>query len=400
MDEIKDPRKALARRIKRHVTSQEHTFFAVVQPGFEQAACNELQTLGIDSLLTITEGGIEFKGRLNDCYLVNISSRTIIRIIMRIDGFKATDFTHYKKKLLAIPWELYIKPETHIKSSITSRHSRLYHTGRLEEDLKAALRERLKTHGPEPALHEEGQSQAVYVRFMDDRCTISLDATGEPLYKRGHKTHATAASLRETTAALILLEAHFMNYPVVVDPMCGSGTFGIEALEMAAGLVPGRDRTFAFMCWPAFSKKSFNYLIKNQIQQQKTLQDIKVFMSDTNDDSVKTALHNCSTAGISNLCQPVRHDFFSDVLPGTTPEKPALMVLNPPYGKRLENENIKKLYRKIGEMIRNNYPRWGYAIICPGLEVEKALSLSHDRKILFMNGGIKVSVIIKDAPDL
>lgn len=397
MDEVKDPQKALDRRIKRHVTSQEHTFFAVVQPGFEQTAAKELDSLGIKSPLEITEGGIEFSGTLNDCYRINIASRTITRLIMRIGHFKTTNFINFKKRLLSLPWEFYIKPETHIETTITSRHSRLYHTGRLEEELKSAIEKRLIEHGIRPRSVGKEHSQLVFIRLKDDRCAVSIDSSGEPLYKRGYKVYSTAASLRETTAALILLEAQCMKYPVIVDPMCGSGTFGIEASEMAAGLLPGRGRHFSFMDWPAFREKSFLSLLKKEKEQRPDTPDIKVFMSDIHNESVKTARLNCTNAGIPDSCQLIQHDFFSGIIPGTEPEKPALMVLNPPYGKRLTQKNIETFYRKIGGIMRKNYHNWGYAIICPGLEMEKILSLHYDRKVLFMNGGIKVSVIIRDA---
>lgn len=397
MDEVKDPQKALERRVKRHVTSQEHTFFAVVQPGFEHTAQSELESLGIDCPMEITEGGLEFSCGLDTCYLINAVSRTIIRVIMRIARFKATDFDRFKNKLLSVPWELYITPGIAIETSITSRHSRLYHTGRLEEDLKAALSERLQTHGLAPALTVDHSVQTVYVRFKDDRCTISLDASGEALYKRGYKTYSTTATLRETTASLILHEARFKEYPQIIDPMCGSGTFGIETLSMIHGFLPGKDRSFAFMQWPAFRENNFRYLINKYAEQQRETSGINVFMYDASEDSIKAARLNCLQAGVADFCEPLQHDFFTGDLPGADKNKAALTLINPPYGKRLKHDSIKKLYRKIGETLQNSYPRWGYAVICPGLELEKALSLPYNRKVLFMNGGIRVSVIIKDA---
>ena len=393
-----DPRRGLERRIKRHVISQVHLFFAIVQPGFEKTAAAELQTLGIQSINALSEGGIEFEASLEDCYRLNASARTVTRFIMRIITFKADTFSRFREKIAALPWEFYLYPDSPVRSSITTKKSRLYHSGRLDQELRLGIRERLERHGAPSASPDNAKEQQVFVRLISDRCTISIDTSGQPLYKRGSKPHATQASLRETTAALIMQNAQFHRYDTIIDPMCGSGTFGIEAMEQILRIPPGRNRPYPFMAWPAFRERAFHHIMKTLCAGIVPVRNATatVIMSDIDHDAVKTAQRNCDTAGLSGLCSPFVHDFFRQPLTGIA-DNNALIVLNPPYGKRLKRKGIEGMYRNIGKAVRTWYGRCGYAIITPGLKYEKILSLPYDRKILFMNGGIRVAVIIRDS---
>jgi putative N6-adenine-specific DNA methylase len=237
----------------------------------------------------------------------------------------------------------------------------------------------------------------VFVRLEKDICTVSLDSSGELLYRRGKKRLVTEAPLRETLAALILREASLRNYDLLLDPMCGSGTFSLEAATLSRGIAPCMDRSFSFMKWPVFSEGAWRHM-KNDIEaeREKTSWPLSILASDNNAGAIRVAEDNIKTAGLSEIIPCQRRDFFTDII--DIPEgKKCLIVMNPPYGGRLKINDTAALYRSVGNTIRRHYRRCGYAIIAPGLEAEKALGLSHDRKITFMNGGIPVAVIFRDA---
>jgi putative N6-adenine-specific DNA methylase len=391
-------KKALERRIKQHVIAREHRFFAVVQPGFEDIAGDEIREILPGVPPAVVRGGVEFSAKLEACYRVNLCSRTATRVIMRIADFKATYFTRFRRKAQSLPWELYLQ-RGDVRFNITSRHSRLYHTGRIEEELAGAVAARLKEYGIEAERNVVGDdipAQEIFARFEDDICTLSLDSSGTALYRRGYKTSAVEAPLRETTAAAILRAARSERYDMILDPMCGSGTFGIEAALVFSGRCPGVKRGFAFQRWPAFHRPAYDYITRGLTSAETAPPRGKVYCSDIDAAAAATAKDNADRAGLGAVIAVGQGDFLKGDIP-LPPAAKTLLVLNPPYGVRIgDAAKTAALYRRIGAAVRRGYGQCGYAIIVPGLETEKALSLRYDRKILFVHGGIKVAVIIRD----
>jgi len=395
--------KALQRRVKDHVIGSRHEFFAVLQPGFEEASGRELLDLGIGDCRSPAAGGIAFSGKLSDAYRVNLGSGTISRLLLRLSSFNAADFLGFNRKMAALPWELYLKDGTRVACTISAGRSRLWHSGRLEEESLKAIRARLAFYGRQVLpLAGTGQGagatlQTVFVRIERDRCQVSLDSSGELLYKRGYDKHSAEAPLRETLACAILKSAAVERYDVLLDPFCGSGTFGLEAGLIFSGRPPNLRRSFAFQDWPAFRPAAFAHLKEELIVQFKGRNppgEKKIFCSDIAAKAVRTTARNLQVMGLGSSLQ-VRHgDFFQLPRPSADPAG-TLLVLNPPYGERLgSRDDSRTLFRRIGAKIRRDFSGCGYAVIVPGLELEKVLSLPYDKKILFRNGGIPVSLLI------
>ena len=385
--------------MKQHVTGKEHDFFAIVQPGFEDTAQRELAGLGITAFGDPVEGGIAFRTRLDGCFRVNLCSRTVSRVIMRLCRFRAERFNSLRSHAADFPWELHVKNGTALNFEVTAIKSRLYHKEGIEREFRKGIASRLGDFGIEAGsghVAGEGRVQKIFVRFDDNICQVSLDTSGELLYRRGIKTGTAAAPMRETLAASILLEAGLPGYDLLIDPMCGSGTFSIEALGILLKKPPGSGRDFAFMNWPSYRPRSFDHMKKklDEAGGDGAGKKILVLASDISPENMEIAEGNLARSGTAVHAETAVRDFFRDMVP-VPPRQKALIVLNPPYGGRLKGINLNTLYRKIGETIRNAYPASGYAVISPSLEYEKIMSLSYDKKILFRNGGIKVAVIIK-----
>jgi len=388
---------ALARRVKQHIKGRSHRFFAVCHPGFEETSRLELESLGIKEILEVTTGGILFKGKIEDCYRVNLMARTVTRLLLRVTSFNVLNFSTLKDLIAEIPWELYLNPETSFSFSITARKSRLYHTDRVEEEVRSGLAERLRQFSKPVKGRETGPRQQIFIRLYRDRCTVSLDSSGELLYRRGQRVNVNEAPLRETRAAAILQAAHFLKYESIIDPMCGSGTFTIEGADMARGKAAGASRNFTFEQWPVFSRPAFLHLKKSIAETvDSTVKLPQFFASDIDEKSLEAAQENLSRANLGEKVSITQKDFFE---PETDRDfkLPSLILLNPPYGKRLETGNVEGLYRRIGTMISSHYKDYGFAIIVPGPEAEKALGCAFDRKITFKQGGIPVALLIKDA---
>jgi putative N6-adenine-specific DNA methylase len=387
----------IERRVRQHVYAAEHDFFVIVQPGFEKTLVNELTSLGIAGPFEIVEGGVSFRCTVKDVWKIHSGSRCATRVLMRLAHFKSIYFEKFFDRMSDIPWELHLTPVIPVDMSISCTHSRLYHTDRLKTESMNAIKKRLESaYGAKRGLIE-GDGQKIFIRFVDDLCTVSLDCTGEPLYRRGFRTFVEEAPLRETLAALMLHEVNVGNYEGLLDPMCGSGIIPIEGAMMAQGILPGSRRKFAFEWWPGHSEKGFAHDARTLAQ---TLRDrartLKIFASDIDENAVATIQKNLEQSGLTDSISVQTRDFFA--LDASEYPQKLLLAMNPPYGERLGAKgNILAFYRRIGEKVSGEFPRAGFAIIVPGPEAEKALSLEYERKILFMNGGIKVALLMRDA---
>jgi len=387
----------LKRRIKQHVIGKDHVFFASVQPGFEKTISRELQTSGLNVSSEFIEGGVEFTGALDDCFAACISSRTASRVMMRLASFKSHDFYELERSIRAFPWEIYLNPENPVCFNISSKKSMIYHTGKLQEIFEREIPSAFKCCN-NSSIEEEGSSpQTLFIRNFRDVCTVSIDASGEFLYKRGMRRFTGIAPLRETLAALILLEAGIDEYEQVIDPMCGAGTFSIEAAAIFSRTLPNPERMFPFMNWPSFKERNYLYLKKKLVEKQKPqyLKEKIIITSDIDPETVKLARSNIPET-FREIIAPETADFFiltRDIIK----EKKTLVVLNPPYGKRIREKDTISTYKNIGMKLKSDFNNCGYAVIAPGIEAEQALALDYERKIPFMNGGIRAAVLFRDA---
>ncbi|HPS56746.1 MAG TPA: hypothetical protein PK514_01445 [Spirochaetota bacterium] len=391
MDNITD--KGLHRRVKLHVSAKEHVFFAIVQPGFEHTLASEMMSAGLKVRPELIEGGVEFSGRIDDLFRACLMLRGASRIVMRLGTFRSAQFHQLEKDVSDFPWELFLPCGCRPVFRTTASKSMIWHTDKLEGIISSKIAERMSLHSkPEsfsatpPAI-----TQTLIIRNHKDRCSISLDASKALLHKRCGEKFISTAPLRETTAALILMEAGIGNYDVLVDPMCGSGTFSVEAAGIFSGALPSADREFPFFAWPCFRRNHFEYMKKTLGGELKSLSGKSVITGDIDPKAVDIAKRNVPVY-LSDFIKPVVQDFFS-LKSDSAEEKRVLVVLNPPYGKRIDQGNTALLYRQIGEKLQGDFPHCGYAVIVPGTEAEQAFNCRYDRKVLFMNGGIRVAVL-------
>jgi len=397
--------KALARRVKDHVLGSSHDFFAVVHPGFEATAQAELRELGISSPRIAGSGGVAFSGRLEDAWRVNLGAGTVSRLLMRLGEFKATGFGEFRAKLAAVPWELHLAEAARVAFSTQSGRSRLWHEGKLDEEAARAVAERLAAYGRRAQFSarnagDAADGQTIYLRVEENRCQVSLDTSGLLLYRRGRGKFVEQAPLRETLACSVLHAAAIENYRVLIDPFCGSGTFALEAGAIFSGRPVNLDRDFAFQGWPAFKPARFQHLkaeTEKEFRERMPRGNRKIYSSDIDAKAADTAKRNLELAGLAAITEVDQADFFHLHAPACDPAS-VLLVMNPPYGVRQEQDNdTAALYRRIGEKVRRDYAGCGFAIIVPGLELEKALGLPHEKKILFRNGGIPVALLIHNS---
>ena len=381
---------SLDKRIKRRIIGRRHDFFAVTLPGFEKLCVKELSALS-DTLKTLelTNGGVSFSGRLTDLFAAALHARTPVRLLMRLARFKATNFGQLEKHTRDIPWELYLPegiiPEFHI----AAHHSRLYHSGAIADHIAQAITARWSELGVDPA---PSRTQVLYIRLENDGVTFSLDGCGDPLYQRGLKPHTAKAPLRETTAAGILSIAGYRPDAPLIDPMCGSGTFSLEAAMMAKAIPPGLFRDFTFMKWPAFRPKQWDHVKKTAVEGIRRLETTLIRTSDA-DGQVVEKLQNCVRKNHLEDAIEVTHEDFFTLRPETNPSRKGLVVLNPPYGRRLlARGNTGHQYREIAAKLMSDFKGWQIALLVPRKRLARSLGLPL-RALPLQHGGLHLTLL-------
>jgi len=379
------------KRVKRRVTGRVHSFFAATAPGLETLCLSELQSLPLsEQQASVVSGGVAFSGRLHDLYLANLHLRTANRVLMRIAGFRAAGFGALEKKLAEIDWELFLPRNGSYRISVASSKSRLYHRGAVAQRVHDSITCRM---GTGEVLR--GPDVRIFVRSESDRFTVSLDSSGELLHKRGIKSRGGRAPIRETLASAVLKIAGYRPGRLLVDPMCGSGTFSLEAAMISRNMPAGWFREFAFEHWPAFSPGRWRHL-RREAETTLSHPGPCVFTSDLQESPVRLLESQLSKTGLLPSLVLATIDFF-DLVPDMIFQRlqegaecfaePGLIVLNPPYGRRLGSlSESRKLLAAIFEKIRKDFSGWDAALIVPRRMATKRMTAAFNRTPLFHGG--------------
>ncbi len=387
--------RAFYKRVRRHVTGRIREYYAVTAPGVENSCRQELINLCVDSSgLSVDAGGVTFAGRLVDCQRANLHLRTATRVLMRIEAFSATNLRRLEKKTGDISWELFLTAGHLPDVKVSSHRSRLYHTEAIARSIRDSIVRRLEGAGGPPL---PGFTQTLFVRAVDDRFTLSLDSSGEPLYKRGLKAGPARAPIRETLAAAMLMAAGYDPRRPLVDPLCGSGTFSLEAAMMAKQMAPGLKRAFAFMGWPAFSEGQWRFIKREAESKVKDLKQPLIFASDVDAEACEQLAVMIKGRGLSDAVSVVRKDFFqcgADQYGDGT----GLVAINPPYGIRIGSaKKADALFRNIGRHLAQRFKGWTVALIAPRPELARGLPFPA-RRVPLHHGGLKLNLVLGKIP--
>ncbi len=384
----------LSKRIKRHVVGRRRTYFVATAPGFEALCHRELSDLGLSiENPSVVEGGVEFSGQLQDCYQANLHLRTASRILLRIDKFKASGFRQLEKKVAGIPWEIYLAPAVLPNIHVTTKHCRLYHTDAIGQRIIDSIsRHDWKSEPAADGKKRASTELTIFVRGVDDRFTVSIDSSGDHLHKRGLKRHYGKAPIRETYAAAALLLAGYTPAEPLIDPMCGTGTFSLEAALMAKNMPPGWFREFAFMQWPSYNQKRWQYLKRQRKALFKNPHESMIYASDQ-DSAACGLLEKCTKKNhLSDVITVAQKNFF-DFMPGELTDQRGLVVINPPYGIRLGSiEKSTALFTSICDHLSRAYRHWKVVLVAPDRKLIKNMPFQLDVLPLF-HGGLKPSLM-------
>ncbi|HTO27951.1 MAG TPA: class I SAM-dependent RNA methyltransferase [Devosia sp.] len=354
--------------------------YLVATPGLEAPLCDEARAAGFDA--SMVDGGVAFMGLWPDVWRANLELRGATRVLARIDSFRAMHLAQLDKRARKLDWASVLRPDVPVKVEASCKRSRIYHAGAASQRVAKAIAEELGAPVADDA------EVRVMVRIEDDLVTISLDTTGESLHKRGFKEGVAKAPMRETMAAMFLRQCGFDGTQPVLDPMCGSGTFVLEAAEIALGLKPGRERSFAFEQLAGFDAVAWDRLRAPAPPRTTAL---RFHGSDRDAGAIRLARENAERAGVSELVHFEQHSIETLEPPGGPP---GLIIINPPYGTRIGNKSpLMGLYRTLGNVIRAKFPGWRVGIITTDKELAKATGLGLTlMEPTVLHGGLRVGL--------
>jgi putative N6-adenine-specific DNA methylase len=283
-----------------------------------------------------------------------------------------------------LPWTSFIHPGQPITARAVVRDSRLHFADTVQKKVELAVADALRgprRAGPRPP-REPAQ---VLVRVDGDRAHLSMDASGELLHRRGWRLETAKAPLRENLAAAVLRIAGFEGEEPLVDPMCGAGTFAIEAAGIALGHLPGAERDFDILRWPCIDARDF----VSASRRTPLKGSAPIFGFDRDSGAVETSVRNARRAHVSDRIRFAESDF----LRLEPPVDAGLLVANPPYGARVgAGAEATDLYRRMGRVLRERWAGWRVAFVLPDGPSGPAFGLDLERVTGFSNGGLRVGV--------
>jgi len=355
--------------------------------GLEDVLRDELISLGAENVET-GRRMVSFEGDLELMYKANLCCRTALRILKPIEKFTAYNPDELYDTVRDIDWRKYLTPESTFAIDSTVNSEDFPHSKFVTYRVKDGIVDHFRDLGEErPSVRLNGADLQLNVHIDSNRVTISIDSSGEPLSKRGYRDEQTEAPINEVLAAGIILKTGWRGDSNLADPMCGSGTFLIEAALIAANINPGIYRqSFAFEKWPDFDSELFESLYNDDSAERDF--DYKIYGGDIDPEAVKIARKNIKSAQVDDMieisCRPM-----SD---WTDNPEAGVLVMNPPYGRRLKPEDMEELYRGIGTNLKRNFPGWHAWIIGLNDENFDNIGLKPSTKIPMLNGSLECTL--------
>jgi putative N6-adenine-specific DNA methylase len=387
------------------------TWFAVVAPGLEEVARRELAALPETADVRGVDGGVEWRGPPTSGARANLWSRTVTRVLARVGNVDAREFGKLRRGLARLPWAAFVPAGATIAVRASASKCRLYHTGAIAESVLLGLGDAVrdvsaaaKTSPKEtdrdeddgdPSNAPRAPTTTIYVRGVGDKFTFSVDASGELLHRRGARTEVGAAPLRETLAAGVLALAEWTPAEALCDPMCGAGTIPIEAGLRALDRAPGLERAFATSRWPLFVERPEleRALLEEARARAATSapSGLTITGSDRDPKLVESARRNAARAGVEALVTFTCADLADARAPAAT----GLVVVNPPYGRRLgDPRRIDRAYRDLGRTLRARFAGWRAAVLVPARTPPTAPGLPVTARFPLTNGGLRVALVV------
>ena len=364
--------------------------FLVTLPGLEEFLAAEVREQGFKKPAVIS-GGVLIQGGWPEVWRANLVLRGASKVLARIGEFRAHHLAQLDKHARKFPWSDFLLPNHRVKVEVsTNKKSEIYHSGAAEQRFERAIAE---TFGAPIAARLEDADILIKVRIARNLVIISLETSGRALHKRGYKQALGKAPLRETIAAMTLRACGYKRTEPLLDPMCGSGTYVIEAAEMAGNLMAGRERNFAFEKLVSYDAAA----VKKMKDDWFTRDPAGHFYGFDKDAGViEAAKANAARAGVGNAC----HFAAQSLSKLQTPDgPPGLVMINPPYGERIGNKKaLSSLYREFGDVMQQRFTGWRVGLVTSDDVLAQSTKLPWSRvSAPIPHGGLKIKLYQTEA---
>lgn len=367
-----------------------HHFFAPCPRGLESVLVTELQQLGASSVQA-RNGGVQFQGGWDICYRANLQSRIASRVLWQVASQSYASEADVYKTAHALPWNEWFTPALTIRVNVAAIKCPLRSLDFVSLKIKDAVCDKFReVTGSRPSVDTVQPDIRIHGFFDAQKFTLYLDTSGDALFKRGLRQAAGEAPLRENLAAGILYLADWQPGIPLLDPMCGSGTFLLEAAQIALNIAPGSGRSFAFEKFREFDHTLWHTLKEAALAQQKPKILQPIFGSDLYGDALADARANLSAAGFSAVVTLKQ----ANMLEVSAPAPTGVLVTNPPYGVRIgEQQQLAELYPKLGDILKKKFSGWNAYILTADPMLPKLIRLTASRRTPLFNGALECRLL-------
>ncbi len=357
--------------------------------GLEEILAEELKALGAEDI-QLLKRAVGFKGNKNLMYAANHWCRTALRILLPVHEFDVTNEQDLYDKIISINWQEYIDVKDTLAIDAVVNNSELNHSKFVAQKAKDAIVDQFRNrHGARPSVDTENPSLRINLHIESNHCTVSLDSSSIPLFKRGYRRMTGGAPMNEVLAAGLILLSGWKKDCNFIDPMCGSGTLLIEAALIANNIAPGNYRNdYGFMKWKDYEPELWNKIVKDSYSEQ-TEFDHEIIGSDISGMMIDIAKENIHSAGFHkditlsvNAFENTKADSESGII-----------ITNPPYGERLEQDDIIAFYKSIGDTLKQNYLGHTAWLISSDIQALKFIGLHPSKKIKLFNGPLECKFV-------
>ena len=366
---------------------QPLTLIATARFGLEALVKREVEALGFSDL-RVSDGRVEFEAALEDIPRLNIWLRFAGRLLLKIGEFPATTFDALFEGVKNLPWERWITPDGRFSVNARSVKSTLQSERTSQAIVKKAVVERLKDAYSVDWFAETGPEFTIQVSVRKDQALLTIDTSGAGLHKRGYRTEAGEAPLKETLAAAMVQLSFWDGGRLLVDPMCGSGTILIEAAMIARNIAPGLKESFASEEWPAIPPAAW---ASARAQAEAAIDhsgELQIFGYDVDAEAIAVARNNARRAGVGDdILFEVKdiHELWID-------QQYGILISNPPYGRRMaEYREINAIYITLNKMLRKK-KGWSVYILTADSKFPDYFKRGHPNRVRKLyNGTIRVN---------
>jgi len=361
-------------------------FFATCPRGLEQLLAEELQQLKAENIHAVG-GGVEFGGDFPLCYRANLESRMASRVLWQVATGRYRNEDDIYRTAYALPWNEWFEPEHTIRVDVSAIRCPLKSLNFVTLKIKDAVCDKIRRlAGRRPSVDTRQPDIPIQGHLTERDFTLYLDTTGDPLFKRGRRIAQGEAPLRENLAAGILRLAGWLPGTALLDPMCGSGTFLLEAAQMALDVAPGLGRRFAFEKLKNFDQRRWLGLLQQSAARKKSEVPLSIYGSDLSNEALKSARTNLAAAGLEQVVSLKQ----ANVLEISAPAKEGVIVTNPPYGVRLgEQQELAEFYPKLGDQLKKNFSGWRAYILSADMRLPKLIRLAASKRTPLFNGPLE-----------